>query len=157
MRGDFPALLSRTTSLCVRQIAQRNNGTTLEMLIENRDIKMPAWDSTNPGVVNRFWKYTPASCARALPGRGVPCAMGALKWLCKAAGARQVTEPQAPSFEDCTSADSRRCSEQPSSAERSQGVRGVEETDVVKSPDIRRISIPGEKGEPRAARAAART
>ncbi len=31
-----------------RKIAEENNGTTLEALIEKRNIEMPKWDTTNP-------------------------------------------------------------------------------------------------------------
>jgi hypothetical protein len=50
-----------------RQIATDNKGTTLEALIENRNIQMPAWDATNPEVV-KAWKAVSADYATGSTG-----------------------------------------------------------------------------------------
>ena len=49
------------------QIAQAKGGTTLEMLIENRNIDMPAWDATDPNVV-QAWKDISADYASGASG-----------------------------------------------------------------------------------------
>ncbi len=50
-----------------RQIADEHGGTTLEALIENRDIKMPAWDPDDPAVV-QAWKDISAEYAKGVSG-----------------------------------------------------------------------------------------
>ncbi len=50
-----------------RQIAQDKGGTTLETLIDQRSIKMPAWDTTNPDVV-KAWKTISAEYAAGASG-----------------------------------------------------------------------------------------
>lgn len=50
-----------------RRVATRNSGTTLEALIENRNIKMPAWNATNPEVV-QAWKTISADYATGASG-----------------------------------------------------------------------------------------
>lgn len=50
-----------------RKVATQNNGTTLEALIEDRNIQMPAWDATNPEVV-RAWKTISADYAAGASG-----------------------------------------------------------------------------------------
>lgn len=50
-----------------RQIAAKQSGTTLEALIENRDIQMPKWDPTNPNVV-QAWKDISADYAKGASG-----------------------------------------------------------------------------------------
>lgn len=49
-------------------VARAEGGTTLEMLIETRDIKMPAWDPTNPASV-KAWEDISAEYARGVSGR----------------------------------------------------------------------------------------
>lgn len=49
------------------QIAQQNGGTTLEMLIAQKGIKMPAWDSSNPAVV-KAWQQISAQYASGASG-----------------------------------------------------------------------------------------
>lgn len=41
-------------------IAKANGGTTLEMLLEERKIKMPNWDASNPTVVNEWGQISKA-------------------------------------------------------------------------------------------------
>ncbi|MCF6252630.1 MAG: hypothetical protein L3J75_15395, partial [Methylococcaceae bacterium] len=50
-----------------RKIAEENNGTTLEALIEKRNIEMPKWDTTNPEVV-KAWKDISADYAKGSTG-----------------------------------------------------------------------------------------
>ena len=50
-----------------RKIAESQSGTTLEALIENRGIKMPKWDATDPAVV-QAWKDISADYARGASG-----------------------------------------------------------------------------------------
>ena len=49
------------------QMAELNNGTTLETLIEQNEIQMPAWDATNPAVV-RAWQNISAQYAAGASG-----------------------------------------------------------------------------------------
>lgn len=48
--------------VAARKIASENQGTTLETLIEQRNIRMPAWDTNNPDVVSA-WKTISAEYA----------------------------------------------------------------------------------------------
>ncbi|URV23735.1 RHS repeat-associated core domain-containing protein [Burkholderia gladioli] len=41
-------------------IAKANGGTTLEMLLEQQKVKMPAWDANNPTVVNEWGQMSKA-------------------------------------------------------------------------------------------------
>jgi len=50
-----------------REIAQENKGTTLEAIIEKRNIEMPKWDTTNPDVV-KAWKGISADYAKGSSG-----------------------------------------------------------------------------------------
>lgn len=50
-----------------RQIATENKGTTLEALIEERNIHMPPWDTGNPEVV-QAWKAISADYAKGVSG-----------------------------------------------------------------------------------------
>jgi len=50
-----------------RQIATENKGTTLEALIEERNIVMPLWDTGNPEVV-QAWKAISADYAKGASG-----------------------------------------------------------------------------------------
>lgn len=50
-----------------RNIAAKNGGTTLEALIDDRNIKMPAWDANNPEVV-KAWKDISADYANGASG-----------------------------------------------------------------------------------------
>jgi hypothetical protein len=50
-----------------RQVATTNKGTTLEALIEDRNIQMPAWNATNPDVV-QAWKTISADYATGASG-----------------------------------------------------------------------------------------
>jgi filamentous hemagglutinin len=49
------------------QIAQLNNGTTLETLIAQKGIQMPAWDASNPAVV-KAWQNISAQYAAGASG-----------------------------------------------------------------------------------------
>ncbi|TCR62902.1 hypothetical protein [Rhizobium sp. BK376] len=49
------------------QIAQQNGGTTLEMLIKQNGIQMPAWDASNPAVV-QAWQDISAKYAAGASG-----------------------------------------------------------------------------------------
>lgn len=53
--------------LVARKVATQNNGTTLEALMESRNIQMPAWDATNPEVV-QTWKTISADYAIGASG-----------------------------------------------------------------------------------------
>jgi filamentous hemagglutinin len=44
-------------------IAKKSNGTTLEMLLAERKIAMPAWDASNPAVV-KAWQEASAQYAQ---------------------------------------------------------------------------------------------
>ncbi|MEB0047939.1 MULTISPECIES: hypothetical protein [unclassified Pseudomonas] len=50
-----------------QQIAKEHGGTTLESLIAQRGIEMPAWDATNPMVV-KAWKDISAQYANGVSG-----------------------------------------------------------------------------------------
>jgi hypothetical protein len=49
------------------QIAQQNGGTTLETLIAQNGIQMPAWDASNPAVV-QAWQNVSAQYAAGASG-----------------------------------------------------------------------------------------
>lgn len=53
--------------VAARKIASESRGTTLETLIEQRNIKMPAWDTNNPDVVSA-WKTISAEYAAGASG-----------------------------------------------------------------------------------------
>jgi hypothetical protein len=50
-----------------RQIAETRGGTTLEKLIEQRDIRMPNWDANDPSAV-KAWKDISSSYAAGASG-----------------------------------------------------------------------------------------
>jgi hypothetical protein len=49
------------------RIAESNGGTTLEMLLEKRNIKLPDWDASNPEVV-KIWEDVSAEYAKQVSG-----------------------------------------------------------------------------------------
>jgi hypothetical protein len=50
-----------------RQIAEKNGGTTLEKIIEEKNIQMPAWDPTDPKIA-QAWKDISAEYAQGASG-----------------------------------------------------------------------------------------
>lgn len=48
-------------------VAKQNNGTTLEMLMEEQGINLPKWDFNDPAAI-QVWKDASASYARQASG-----------------------------------------------------------------------------------------
>jgi hypothetical protein len=66
-KAFFWSGLGRSGANAAAESAKQGGGTTLEMLLESRGIKMPVWDASNPTSV-AAWKDASASFAQGASG-----------------------------------------------------------------------------------------